>query len=568
VTQEPAGRTPTDLDAVAEGYLDAYAALDPMFATTVGLPGGERELTDLSPAGHAARADLARGTLAALEGVHPTDATDGATLGALRERLEVALDQHDRGLVLADLDNIASPLQNVRDLFDLVPTETAQHWDDVAARLAAVPGTMAGYRSSLRLAVERGWRPPGRQVEAASRQAAQFGAPDGFFATFGPDGAQQADLPQELHRHVAEQGAAAAAAYGELASWLRTELLPLARQDDAVGREEYAVRSRLHVGTEVDLDEAYAWGLEELARVEGRMAEVARGLDPQAPAGDPLAAVAAGIAALDADGSRTVEGADAFRDWMQAVSDRSLAELGGTHFDIAEPLRTLRCRIAPSTSGSVYYTSPSEDFSRPGQMWWSVPEGVTSFSTWRETSTVYHEGVPGHHLQIAQAVYRRDRLNRWRRMGVWVSGHGEGWALYAERLMEELGYLEDPGDLMGMLDAHALRAARVVVDIGVHCRLSAPEEVGGGTWDAEKAWTFLRRHTRVPDAQLRFEWERYLGWPGQAPAYKLGERVWLALREEVRAREGSGFDLRSFHSRALDLGSLPLGVLRTAVLAA
>jgi uncharacterized protein (DUF885 family) len=251
---------------------------------------------------------------------------------------------------------------------------------------------------------------------------------------------------------------------------------------------------------------------------------------------------------------------------MQQLSDKALADLGDEHFDIPAPVRTLRCRIAPSSSGAVYYTPPSEDFSRPGEMWWSVPAGVTSFSTWRETSTIYHEGVPGHHLQCGQTHYRSDRLNRWRRLGSWVSGHGEGWALYAERLMEELGYLRDDGDLMGMLDAHALRAARVVVDIGVHCGLDAPEEVGGRTWDADKAWTFLRRHTRSPDTTLRFELERYLGWPGQAISYKVGERAWLDLREQVRAREGDAFDLRAFHRRALDLGSVGLDVLHSALL--
>jgi uncharacterized protein (DUF885 family) len=252
---------------------------------------------------------------------------------------------------------------------------------------------------------------------------------------------------------------------------------------------------------------------------------------------------------------------------MQSVSDQAVTELAGTHFDIPDPIRSLTCRIAPSTSGVIYYTGPSDDFTRPGQMWWAVPKGVTRFSTWRETSTVYHEGVPGHHLQIAQTTYRRDLLNQWRRLGCWVSGHGEGWALYAERLMDELGYLCRPGDRMGQLDAQALRAARVVVDIGVHCGLPAPAEVGGGRWDAGKAWDYLRAHTRMPNEQLRFELERYLGWPGQAPAYKIGERVWLGLREQVRDRQGSDFDLRRFHRTCLDLGSVGLDVLVSAVLA-
>lgn len=570
MSEQTPSRPFSDVDAVADTFLDGALALDPMGAAYLGLPGGERTLTDFSPDAHRARADHERATLAALQGVHARDAVDETTVAAMRERLGLGGELHDSGALYADLDNVNCPVQRIRDHFDLVPTATQQNWDDAAALLGDVGRVTDGYRESLALAVRQGWRPARRTIEAAAGQAEQFGAPDGFFTDFA---AREADdegreLPASLQQELRRQGAAAAAAYSELARWLRSELGPVSREDDAVGRDAYTLLSRLHVGAAVDLDEAYAWGLEELARVEGRMVEVARRVAPDAPSGDTAATIAAGIAALDADGSRTIEGGEAFRDWMQEVSDRALADLAGTHFDIAEPLRTLRCRIAPSSSGVVYYTGPSDDFSRPGQMWWSVPQGVTSFSTWREASTVYHEGVPGHHLQIAQAVHLRDRLNRWRRLGVWVSGHGEGWALYAERLMEELGYLDDPGDLMGMLDAHALRSARVVVDIGVHLRLPAPEEVGGGTWDADKAWTFLRRHTRVPEEQLRFEWERYLGWAGQAPSYKLGERIWLELREEVRARQGSAFDLRAFHAAALDLGSLPLEVLRGAVLSA
>jgi uncharacterized protein (DUF885 family) len=204
-------------------------------------------------------------------------------------------------------------------------------------------------------------------------------------------------------------------------------------------------------------------------------------------------------------------------------------------------------------------------------MWWSVPEGVEDFSTWKETTTVFHEGVPGHHLQVAQAVYRREVLNRWQRLLCWVSGHGEGWALYAERLMADLGFLEDPGDRLGMLDAQAFRAARVVVDIGVHLELDVPGQLvtedglAAGAWTPESAYTFLRRHTRLPEENLRFELDRYLGWPGQAPSYKIGERIWLAARDEVRHRKKDAFDLREFHRAALDLGALGLDPLRDAL---
>ena len=567
-------RVRTAVDNLADGYLEAYAVADPVFATFAGLRGHDHELTDVSPDGHAARASLARATLATLDATVPVDQTDAVTAAALRERLGLIVERAELGLDLADVNNISSPVQTFRDIFDITPTSTDEDWSVVAARLAAVPAALAGYRESLRAAQAGGWAPAARQVRAAAKQAREFGSPEGFYVSFATGARTSADTPPstDVGGRLEAGGRGAAQAYLELADWLDAELLPGATDRDGVGRDFYAVHAREFLGTVVDLDETYSWAMAELAGIEQRMAEVARRVAPDARTGDDLesvqAAIEAGIRALDDDPARSIAGTEAFRDWMQQVSDEAVDELGKTHFDIPEPVRTLRCRIAPSSSGAVYYTPPSEDFSRPGQMWWSVPAGMDTFSTWRETSTVYHEGVPGHHLQCGQVAFRSDRLNRWRRLGCWVSGHGEGWALYAERLMEELGYLGDDGDLMGMLDAHALRASRVVVDVGVHCGLEAPEEVGGGSWDADKAWAFLRRHTRVPDAQLRFELERYLGWPGQAISYKVGERAWLDLREQVRAREGDTFDLREFHRRALDLGSVGLDVLRSALLSA
>jgi uncharacterized protein (DUF885 family) len=198
-------------------------------------------------------------------------------------------------------------------------------------------------------------------------------------------------------------------------------------------------------------------------------------------------------------------------------------------------------------------------------MWWSVPRGVETFGTWSELSTVYHEGVPGHHLQVAQTTYRAELLNRWRRMLCWVSGHGEGWALYAERLMAELGFMDDPGNYLGFLNAQSLRAARVVLDIGIHCGFEAPAEVGGGEWTYDKAWAYLTAHNIDAEASLRFELDRYLGWPGQAPSYKVGERIWMQLRDETAAREGDAFDPKAFHRRALDVGSVGLDVLVEAM---
>jgi uncharacterized protein (DUF885 family) len=226
--------------------------------------------------------------------------------------------------------------------------------------------------------------------------------------------------------------------------------------------------------------------------------------------------------------------------------------------------------IAPTSDGGIYYTGPSEDFSRPGRMWWAVPAGVETFATWQEVTTVYHEGVPGHHLQIGQTAARAGLLNRWQRLLAWCSGHGEGWALYAERLMDELGYLDDPGDKLGMLDSQAFRALRVVVDIGMHLELKIPagNPFGfhpGQRWTPELGWEFLRAHCSVPDESLRYELNRYLGWPGQAPSYKVGERIWLQARADAQARKGADFDLKAFHRTALDLGCIGLDPFKAAL---
>ena len=174
---------------------------------------------------------------------------------------------------------------------------------------------------------------------------------------------------------------------------------------------------------------------------------------------------------------------------MQQLADQAIADLNGTHFDIPEQVRRIECMLAP-TSRTAASTTPvrARTSRRPGRMWWAVPAGINEFSTWREVTTVYHEGVPGHHLQVAQTAVRAELLNRWQRLLCWCSGHGEGWALYSERLMDELGYLEDPGNKLGMLDGQAFRAARVIVDLGMHLELEIPKDNPFGFHPGER-WT-------------------------------------------------------------------------------
>lgn len=569
-TPTPAGGAPerpaTPIDAIADAYLVTLAELDPIDATTMGISGHDHEVTDLSPAGHEARADAARATLRALDGHAPADAVDEVTVAAMRERLGLQLELHDAGEILADLDVIASPAQYLRDVFDVMATDGPEAWSTIAQRLTALPTAGAGYVESLRLAASRGRVPAIRQIREVLIQVEELADPStSFFTSFvaGPEARAAVEAAGTGLRADLERGAdAARQMYAELAVFLRDELAPQAPTADAAGRDRYALWSRYFLGATVDLDETYQWGLEELDRVVAEQERVA------AEIAGSGATVEQAVAVLDADPARRLEGTAALQAWMQETADAAIDALDGVHFAIPGPVRTLECRIAPTQNGGIYYTGPSDDFSRPGRMWWSVPPEVTTFNTWREKTTVYHEGVPGHHLQIGQAVYQRATLNSWRRLACWTSGYGEGWALYAERLMADLGFMDDPGDRLGMLDGQRMRAARVVLDIGVHVGLAAPERWGGGTWDADKAWEFLRANVNMPEAFVRFELNRYLGWPGQAPSYKVGQRIWEQVRDEAATAAGArgeAFDLRAFHQRALGLGSLPLDVLRGAL---
>ena len=512
----------------------------------MGIVGHDDDITDYSPDGVTARIDSARAALRELDAVGAEDDVDAVTISAMRERLGVQIERHDAGLDIGELNVIASPLQTMRDVFDLMATDTDEDWALIGLRLSRLPDRVAGYAEALRVAAAGDHPPAVRQVNRGIEQAGQI---QQLFIDMTANAApENTTLHEDLQRRAAE----AADAYRDLAALLHDEIAPRARTEDACGRDAYQLLSREFLGSTVDVDEAYQWGLHQLENIVAEQESIATRLYPGVSVTETLRR-------LDDEPRYIVHGTDALQAWMQNLSDRAVEALADTHFDIAAPLRRLECRIAPTQTGGIYYTGPSEDLARPGRMWWSVPPGVDTFRTWQETTTVFHEGVPGHHLQIGRAVVSADRLNRWRRMGCWVSGHGEGWALYAERLMAELGWLDDAGNRMGMLDAQRFRAARVVIDIGVHCGLTAPD---GSVWDAQKAWVFLQSHSAQAEETLRFELDRYLGWPGQAPSYAIGQRIWQQLRDEMLGR---GVSLKEFHSRALDLGGLPLDVLRSAL---
>ena len=548
-------REKSPIDNLADSYLAQLAANYPSFATSIGLASGAAEMDDYSPAAIERDRKLNQSTLAALKALEPKDDVDQVTKDALSQQLALDLELDASGLQYRSLNNIASPAQGIRDVFDLSPTATIADWENIASRMRKVKDSLTGYQQTLAIGFDKGDGPAKRQLNEVITQVEQINQPEGFFHEFAKSATADQEHSTSLREELVAAAKVATDAYAAFGDFLKG-MLPKASEQDAIGRERYRLLSKSFLGAEIDLDETYQWGIEELARVVAEQEAVANEILPGA-------SVAEAIAHLENDPTTKLHGTDELQKWMQRLSDKAIEDLGKTHFDIAEPLRKLECMIAPTKHGGIYYTGPSDDFSRPGRMWWSVPEGVESFDTWRETTTVYHEGVPGHHLQVAQATYIRETLNDWRRLASWTSGHGEGWALYAERLMDELGYLATPADRLGMLDGQRMRAARVVLDIGVH--LGKPKLDGSGVWDFDYALDFMSKNVNMSPEFVRFEVTRYFGWPGQAPSYKIGQRIWEQIRDDYRARKGSEFNMKKFHSTALNLGGLGLDALKEAM---
>lgn len=554
-------RPSTAIDQLSNQYVTSLLDCTPELVTALGRGSAdEGDFSDYSPEGLGQMNDLHLATLRQLAALEPADDVDRITKAALTASLESEIEDYERGEV-GDINVIASPLQGIQEIYDNMAQESAADWELIARRLSNTPKALRGWQETLKLRAQSGPPTAAKQIELAIDQAEHKAGPCSPLADLAVRGG---GAHPQLAQLLEDAAAAARAAYGELAAFLREEILPHGAASEAFGRERYEPRIRAATGARLDLDETYDWGLAELARIVTEQETIVRDLY-----GDGVS-IPAALDRLNADPAYQVRGKDALKAWMQETSDRALDDLHGAHFDIPDPLRKLECMIAPSGTGAIYYTGPSDDFSRGGRMWWSVPDGTDVFHTWQEKTTVYHEGVPGHHLQLGMATYVKDSLNDWRRNLSWNSGHGEGWALYAEGLMAELGYHDDPADYMGVLDSERLRATRVVLDIGFHLGKPSPRgyEHISPVWTRAVAWQFLQDNVAMDRSFLAFELNRYLGWAGQAPSYKVGHRIWKQLRADAEARahaRSEDFSLKDWHMRALQIGSVGLDVLRDAL---
>jgi uncharacterized protein (DUF885 family) len=339
---------------VADAYVDELIALDPVTGTFLGVKESSSRLPDLSPAGQEALAELQRATLARLDEAERRPGADSGIerrcARLLRERLTAELAVHEADEGLRAVGNLGTVAHSVREVFTVTPAETEEDWAAIAERLRAVPAALAGYRESLALGLERKLYAAPRPTETFVGQLTEWadtGGGRGWFEDFAAAG------PDALRTELDEGARAATAAVVELRDWMRDVYAPsIEGAPNTVGRERYARWARYYNGTDLDLDEAYAYGWSEYHRLLGEMKKEAEKILPGA--GTPWVA----LAHLDEHG-RHIEGVDEVRAWLQGVMDRAIESLDGTHFDLAERVRRVESRIAPAGSAAApYYTPP------------------------------------------------------------------------------------------------------------------------------------------------------------------------------------------------------------------
>ena len=547
----------TDIFALSDEATEVAASLDPLAATYQGIAGYDSLWPDLSPDGHHRQADAWVDLGRRAEVSSASDDRERLAREVLLAECDVMADLAEAEEHFRDLNNIASPHQDLRMVFGSMDTESAEGWEAILTRLETIDAALDGYQQSLEIGRTSGRTVAIRQVEAVIEQGRIATGDDSGFDQLR----QKLDAWDGRSESVAERLdqaiEGAKTAFVDFDVYLEQTYAPDAVDADGVGRDRYSTLARVYLGSTLDWDETYAWGWDEVERLWSELQAVAAEIDPDRSSAEVFEL-------LMNDPAYAIMSTDEFVEFIKQRQQEALAQLDGVHFDVPDPIRMIDVQVEPAGGATAAsYISPSEDFSRPGSIWYPI-EGRTLLPTFQEVTTAYHEGFPGHHLQVGLQMTQSENLSRFHRSWVWYPGSGEGWALYAERFMDELGYLERPEYRAGLLSSQLLRSCRVVIDIGVHLGLPIPQSVSfhpGEEWTFDLAYELLRTRALEGEETAKSEVTRYFGWPGQAISYKVGEQAILDLRDEHSKRPD--FSLKQFHADLLAVGSVGLDLLRS-----
>ena len=547
-----------EADKLFADYWAAQMRLSPLTATFVGVPGYDDKLDDNGPTGKAVRKTEDEALLKRVRALDLRKLEGEQKLSA--EVMETMLEDDLEGLALPyeDLD-----VDHMDGGQSWIPTvvQTAQPMKDAAdtarleTRLKAMPGYFKTQRANLEKGLEHGRVAARVPTEKLIRQIEEMLAAPLDKSPY----AEAADrLPEALRaewkpRLLKVVETEVYPSLRDLTAYLKTYLPKTRTKDIGLGgvpggKAMYRHSIRAHTTVDKSADELHKIGLKELEGIRAEMTQIQR---RAGAAGD----LESWLESVRKDPKNFFTTRDELRKAAEVLVAKSTAKLPdwfGTLPKTALVVKPVE-EFQEKNEAAARYFQPPTDLSRPGVYYINTyqPETRPRFAM---TSLACHEGVPGHHLQIALALENQGLPEFRRNAG--FTAYVEGWALYTERLCDEMGMYEDDLSRLGMLSDQALRASRLVVDTGIHAK----------GWTREKAIAFMKANTPMSQEEIEAEVDRYTVWPGQALAYKVGQRELLALREEVRARAGRRFDVKAFHDAVLRHGPLPLPVLRKSVL--
>ncbi|HEY3524040.1 MAG TPA: DUF885 domain-containing protein [Candidatus Limnocylindrales bacterium] len=539
------------VNVLADRFWESMLELNPTLATTYGDERYADRLEDPGPEGRARTRALMEQTLADAEAIDPDGLSveDRITRDMLAVIAGIGIEEDDQQIhQLRVVDQIAGPQTLLAQVVQFQPADTPERLAALVARIRAYGPFMAANTQIVRDGIASGLTAPRIVTERTIEQLDRLLAippeesPIVEMANVGTDGDRSAIL--DVVRDVVYPADA------EFARVLRDDYLAVSREDPGLwsapnGTDLYRTQIRYWTTLEIEPDEVHRIGLDDLEKIEAERREIARA----AGFGDDTAAYRAALAADPSNipGTREDLLARANEDIERAMADapRYFGRLPrvGVEVRAVEPFKE-------KDSPFAYYFPPSADGSRSG-IYYANTYDLPSRTYTTLASTTYHEAVPGHHFQIALEMENPD-LNTFRRLGSRMAGgaYVEGWGLYSERLADEMGLYRSEGERFGMLDGQAWRAARLVVDSGMH----------GLRWSRQQSIDFLL-NAGLTNTNAVIETDRYIVWPGQALTYKLGQIQIEKLRRELSARDGDRFDLREFHDQLLGHGSLPLATL-------
>jgi len=544
-------RASTPVDELAERFWEGILELNPTTATFYGDDRYADRLEDPGPDGRARARALMERTAAEAAAI-PEDGLsteDRITRDMLRVIAALEIEQDDQSMhQLQVVDQLNGPQQTLPQLTQFQPVDAPERVEAFIARLHAYPPFMAANTQNLRDGLASGLTAPRIVAERTIAQIERMlGVPiDGAIVPSMAQVANEADR-ERVRDAVRDHVYPADAAFLET---LKGDYLAATRDDPGIwsapnGEQIYRTLIRRWTTLELDPLSVHRIGLDELERIEGERREIARA----AGFGDDTAAYRASQAADPANTPTSKEALVA-----RATDDIERAMAVAPRWFGTLP--RARCEVRPveeykeKDATFAYYYPPAPDGSRPG-IYYANGYNLPSRRYSTLATTTYHEAAPGHHFQISLEM-ENPNLGRFRRMGARMVGgaYVEGWGLYSERLADEMGLFRDDGERFGMLDAQAWRAARLVVDTGLHAL----------HWPRQRSIDFLR-NAGLTDTDAVIETDRYIAWPGQALTYMTGQLEIRRLRAELAARDGSAFDLRAFHDAVLGHGSLPLATL-------